>query len=55
MKQKLEISKEAWFTLKEIAEFVESKNTLGAGNRYLNAFLIKINDALKSNAKYTTC
>jgi hypothetical protein len=55
MKLNLEISKEAWFTLNELAEFVESKNTLGAGNRYLNAFLVKINDALKNNAKYAIC
>ena len=55
MKQKLEISKEAWVTLKELAEFVESKNTLGAGSRYLNAFLTKIKDALKSHAKYAIC
>ena len=55
MKQNLEISKEAWYTLKELAEFVESKNTLGAGNRYLHAFLIKIKEALKSNAKYVVC
>ncbi|MCX6187070.1 MAG: type II toxin-antitoxin system RelE/ParE family toxin [Bacteroidetes bacterium] len=55
MKQKLEISKEAWDTLNELAEFVESKNTLGAGNRYLNSFLIKIKDALKSHAKYAVC
>lgn len=31
MKLNLEISKEAWFTLNELAEFVESKNTLGSG------------------------
>lgn len=55
MKRNLEISKEAWLTLNELAEFVESKNTLGAGNRYLNAFLEKINDALKNNAKYAIC
>ncbi len=55
MKLNLEISKEAWFTLNELAEFVESKNTLGAGNRYLNAFLVKINDGLKNNAKYAIC
>ena len=55
MKQKLEISKEAWDTLNELAEFVESKNTLGAGNRYLNSFLIKIKNALKSHAKYAVC
>lgn len=35
MKQKLEISKEAWVTLNELAEFVESKNTLGAGGQPL--------------------
>ena len=55
MKPNLEISKEAWFTLNELAEFVESKNTLGADKRYLNAFLEKIKEALKNNAKYAIC
>lgn len=55
MKQKLEIAKEAWSTLNELAEFVESKNSFGAGNRYLNAFLIKIKNALKSHAEYAVC
>lgn len=55
MKRKLEISNEAWVTLKELAEFVESKNTLGAGKRYLITFLSKIRDALKSNPEYAVC
>ncbi len=42
MKLNLEISKEAWFTLNELAEFVESKNTLGAGNRNTISLLYKI-------------
>lgn len=55
MKPNLEISKEAWKSLNELAEFVESKNTIGAGKRYLNAFLLKISDALKNNANYAPC
>jgi predicted RNA-binding protein with EMAP domain len=52
---KVEISEDALHTLKEISDFVESKNTKGAGKRWLLKFKKKIKEYAKQNVKYKYC
>lgn len=52
---RIEISEEALKTLKEISDFVESKNTKGAGKRWLLRFKKKLKSYAKLNTKYKYC
>ena len=51
---KIKLSEEARLTLVELKSFVESKNTKGAGRRFIKRFSEKIKAAL-STSNYAIC
>lgn len=52
---KIEISEAAIITLKDVADFVESKNTKGAGKRWISRFRKKIKEYAIQNVQYKFC
>lgn len=49
------INEKALLTLEKIGEFVENKNTIGSGNRYVTKFLNFIEETLLSFNNHQLC
>ena len=51
----IEIKAKAMKNLTEIAEYLDSINTLGAGSRWLDRFFERVASYAKPNVKYPLC